>query len=226
MADKIFPTDLSQKTTPVVGDKVLIANSESGDVGVWTLLSAIFSVMYTATATLTNKTLTSPTINSPTISTPSAFTTGWSITLAENTWIALDHSWSADGKWTWIFISGTAWYTQAFGDLVTLDKDDSRREAVDISVAAAATWDARGIIGIVVSPGTDWTACTVLLQWMIRADAKFPTLTIGAAVYASTSWNVVVTQPTTTDHVIRVVWFAVTADEMYFNPSNDYITRT
>jgi len=226
MADKVFPTDLTEKSSPVVGDKILLADSASADAGKRTLLSAIFTLYNAVTATLTNKTLTSPTISSPTISTPSAFTTGGSITLAENTWIALDHSWSADGKRTWLFISWTAWYTQAFGDLVTLDKDDSRREAVDISVAAAATGDARWIMGMVVAAWTDWTACTILLQWMIRADANFPTLTIGAAVYASTAWDIVVTQPSTTDHVIRVVWFAVTADEIYFNPSNDYITHT
>lgn len=149
-----------------------------------------------------------------------------SITLGENTSIALDPAGSADGKWSGITVTGVAGYTQAFGDVVTLDKDDSRWEAVDISVAAAATGDARGIVGIVVSAGTDGTACTILLHGIIRADANFPALTIGAAVYASTTGDIVVTQPTTTDHVIRVVGYALTADEIYFNPENDWITHT
>lgn len=147
------------------------------------------------------------------------------ITLGENTAIALDPAGSADGKYSGIVIGGTSGYSQAFGDLVTLDKDDSRWEAVDISVAAAATGDARGVIGIVVSTGTDGNPCKILLHGVIRADANFPALTIGAPVYASTTGDIVVTQPTTTDHVIRVVGFALTADEIYFNPENDYITH-
>lgn len=148
------------------------------------------------------------------------------ITLGENTSIALDPAGSADGKYSGITVTGTGGATIAFGDLVTLDKDDSRWELVDISAAAAATGDARGIIGIAVTSSTDGGALTILLQGIIRADANFPALTIGAPVYASTTGDVVVTQPTTTDHVIRVVGFALTADEMFFNPSADYITHT
>ena len=147
------------------------------------------------------------------------------ITLGENTGLALDPAGSADGKWTGITVTGTAGYSQAFGDLVTLDKDDSRWEAVDISVAAAATGDARGILGMVVSTGTDGTACTILLNGIIRADANFPALTIGAAVYASTTGDIVVTQPVTTDYVIRQVGFALTADEIAFQPTATWTTH-
>lgn len=149
-----------------------------------------------------------------------------SITLGENTSIALDPAGSADGKYTGITVTGTGGATIAFGDLVTLDKDDSRWELVDISVAAAATGDARGIIGIAVTSSSDGGALTVLLNGIIRADANFPALTIGAAVYASTTGDIVVAQPTTTDHVIRIVGYALTADEIYFNPENDWITHT
>ena len=147
------------------------------------------------------------------------------ITLGENTSIALDPAGSADGKWSGITVTGVSGYTQAFGDLVTLDKDDSRWEAVDISVAAAATGDARGILGMVVSAGTDGNACTILLSGIIRADANFPALTIGANVYASTAGDIVVTQPTTTDHVIRIVGSALTADEIFFRPDFLWFTH-
>ena len=147
------------------------------------------------------------------------------LTLEENASIALDPAGSADGKYSGITIAGVAGYTQAFGDLVTLDKDDSRWEAVDISVAAAATGDARGILGMVVSAGTDGNACTILLSGVIRADANFPTLTIGANVYASTAGDIVVTQPTTTDHVIRIVGSALTADEIFFRPDFLWFTH-
>lgn len=186
---------------------------------------------------------TSPTLTTPNIGTPSAGVltncTGLpaasvvpgtlaagTYLLAENASIGLDPAGSADGKYSGITVTGTGGATIAFGDLVTLDKDDSRWELVDISVAAAATGDARGIIGIAVTSSTDGGAITVLLNGIIRADANFPALTIGAPVYASTTGDVVVTQPTTTDHVIRIVGYGLTADEMYFNPSNDYITHT
>lgn len=152
---------------------------------------------------------------------------GDTITLSENTSIALDPAGSADGKWSGISITGTAGYTQAFGDLVYLDPTDSRWEAVDANSASGADGDARGMLAMVVSAGTDGNACTLLLQGVIRADAKFPTFTVNNPIYASeTAGSVTQTQPTTTDVVIRVVGFALTADEMYFNPSPTYITHT
>lgn len=147
-------------------------------------------------------------------------------TLAENASVALDPAGSADGKYSGTTITGTGGDTIAFGDLVTLDKDDSRWEKVDISVAAAATGDARGIFGIAVTSSTDGGAITVLLSGVVRADANFPTLTIGAAVYASTTGDVTSTQPTTTDHVIRIIGYALTADEIYFCPSGTWTTHT
>ena len=147
------------------------------------------------------------------------------ITLGENTSIALDPAGSADGKYSGTTIAGTGGATIAFGDLVTLDKDDSRWELVDISVAAAATGDARGLLGMAVTSSSDGAALTILLVGQIRADANFPALTIGAPVYASTTGDIVVTQPTTTDHVIRIVGYALTADEIYFNPGAVWTTH-
>lgn len=149
-----------------------------------------------------------------------------SITLGENTSIALDPAGSADGKYSGITVTGTGGATIAFGDLVTLDKDDSRWELVDISVAAAATGDARGLLGMAVTSSSDGGALTILLNGIIRADANFPTLTIGAPVYASTTGDIVVAQPTTTDYVIRQVGYALTADEIYFNPTGTWTTHT
>lgn len=148
------------------------------------------------------------------------------ITLGENTSVALDPAGSADGKYSGTTVTGTGGATIAFGDLVTLDKDDSRWELVDISVAAAATGDARGLLGIAVTSSSDGGALTILLHGIIRADANFPALTIGAPVYASTTGDVVVAQPTTTDRVIRIVGYAMTADELYFNPGNSWTTHT
>lgn len=165
-------------------------------------------------------------VEGKTILTTDGGTLTGSITLGENTSIALDPAGSADGKYSGITITGTGGATIAFGDLVTLDKDDSRWELVDISVAAAATGDARGILGMAVTSSSDGGALTVLLNGIIRADANFPALTIGAPVYASTTGDVVVTQPTTTDYVIRQVGYALTADEIYFNPTGTWVTHT
>lgn len=149
------------------------------------------------------------------------------ITLAENASLGLDPAGSADGKWTGITITATAGYTQTFGDLVYLDPTDSRWELTDANSAAAADGDSRGIIGIVVVTGTDGNACTILLDGVIRADAKFPTFTVNNPIYISeTAGAVTQTQPVTTDAVIRVVGFALTTDEMRFSPSRDYITHT
>lgn len=153
-------------------------------------------------------------------------TVTWAVVLDENASLQLDWVLSADGKWSGTTITWTAWYTQAFGDLVYLDPTDSRREACDANAASGADWDCRGLIGMVVSTWTDWTACTILLQGTIRADANFPTLTVGWPVFASeTAWDVVTTAPATSGAVVRVLGSALTADSMYFNPSGDFIVN-
>lgn len=171
-----------------------------------------------STSTLTNKTLTSPTLT-----TPSAFTTGGNITLAENTAIALDPAGSADGKYTGITITGTAGTTLVFGDLIYLAVADSRWELVDSDAVATSGYVMMGMC--VLAAAADGNATNVLLVGQIRADAKFPALTIGAAVYAGeTAGAIQVAIPTGADNVIRVVGFALTADEIYFNPSQDHQT--
>lgn len=150
------------------------------------------------------------------------------LTLAENAAIALDPAGSADGKFTGITIAGTAGATLAFGDLIYLDPTDSRWELADANAASGADGDARGILGIcVLAAASDGSATTILLNGVVRADTAFPALTINAPVYVSeTAGDIVVTKPTTTDVVIRSLGFALTADEIYFNPSSDYITHT
>lgn len=171
------------------------------------------------TQTLTNKTLTSPILT-----TPSAFTTGGVITLAENTSIALDPAGSADGKYSGITVAGTAGTTLVFGDLVYLAAADSRWELAD---ADSVTTSGDVMLGIVVlAAAADADPTTILLQGIIRADSVFPALTISAQVYASTTTgDIQVAQPSGTDDVIRVLGRALTADEIYFNPSEDYITH-
>lgn len=147
------------------------------------------------------------------------------ITLGENTSIALDPAGSADGKYTGITIAGTAGAALAFGDLCYLAVADSRWELTD---ADAASTSGDVMLGMcVLAAAGDGSATVMLLQGTCRADAAFPALTIGAPVYVSTTaGDIQVAQPSGADDVIRRVGFALTADEIYFNPSNDYITHT
>lgn len=145
--------------------------------------------------------------------------------LAEGASIALDSALSADGTYSGITRAGTAGTTLAFGDLVYLQASDSRWELADADAASTAGDVLLGMC--VLAAASDGSATTILLLGNIRADAAFPTLTIGAQAYVSTTaGDIQVAQPSGTDDVIRVVGFALTADELYFNPSQDYITHT
>jgi hypothetical protein len=154
-------------------------------------------------------------------------TNGKHIVLAENSSMQLDPALSADGKYTGLTRTGTAGVALAFGDLVYLDPTDSKWELADANIAAGSDGDPRGILGICVVAAAENAATTILLWGTVRADTTFPTFTVNAPVYVSeTAGDVVVTAPTTTDVVIRVVGFGLTGDEMFFCPSNDYITHT
>jgi len=165
--------------------------------------------------------LASPTFTG-TVTLPTTSLTGV-MTMSENTSIELDSVLSADGKWTGIVIDGTAGTTLAFGDLIYLAAADSRWELVD---ADAVGTSGTVLIGMcVLAAAADGNATKILLQGTIRADAAFPALTISAPVYAGeTAGDVQTTIPTGADAVIRVVGFALTADSMYFNPSQDHQT--
>lgn len=154
--------------------------------------------------------------------------TALNIRLEENASLKLDPAGSADGKFTGITVTGTAGAVLAFGDIVVLDVTDSRWELADANSAAAADGDSRGLLGIcVLAAAGDGSATTILLHGIIRADTAFPVLTITAPVYVSeTAGDIVVTQPVTADVVIRIVGSALTADEIYFDPSQDYTTHT
>jgi len=144
---------------------------------------------------------------------------GETITLAENTSIALDPAGSADGKYSGITVAGTAGATLAFGRVITLDRATSRWKPVDITVAAGATGDARGPLGMAVTTGTNGGAVTVLLSGIVRADAAFPTLTINGVVFATTAGDITQTRPSASGSVVRPLGHALTTEEILFQPS-------
>lgn len=166
-------------------------------------------------------------VEGKTILTTDGGTLTGNITLGENTAIALDPAGSADGKYSGITVAGTAGEALAFGDVVVLDVTAGKWFKGSVSAAAGADGDLRGGTGMcVLAAAGDASATVVLLMGTCRADANFPALTIGSVVYASTTGDITVTQPSTTDHIIKVLGYALTADEIMFCPSMDYITHT
>lgn len=182
---------------------------------------------------------TSPTLTTPNLGTPSAGvltscsglpasalvagTLAANITLGENFGFIYDAALSADGKYSGIVRAGTAGAALAFGDLCYLAAADSRWELAD---ADAASTSGDVMLGMcVLAAAADGDATTLLMVGFIRADAAFPALTIGAPAYVgTTAGDIQTAQPSGTDDVVRRVGFAWTADELYFNPSNDYAT--
>lgn len=150
-------------------------------------------------------------------------TNGNDIILAENDVIELDSALSVDGKFSGIAIDGTAGATLAFGDVVYLQASDSRWELADADAVGTGGTTMVGIC--VLAAAADGNATKILLQGTIRADAAFPALTIGSAVYLSTTaGDVQTTAPSGTDDVVKVLGYALTADSMYWNPSVDHLT--
>jgi hypothetical protein len=147
------------------------------------------------------------------------------LVLAENASIALDPANSGDDKYTGITITGTAGADLAFGDLIYLDPTDSRWEKTDANEAAGADGDARAMIGLCVNnPSGDGDPVTILLMGVVRWGA--PGWTINGKIFVSeTPGAVTQTAPSTGGAVVRALGSAMTADEMYFNPSPDYFTN-
>jgi len=148
-----------------------------------------------------------------------------SLVLTEKASIALDPAGGADGDYSGITITGIAGATVAFGEMVFLQASDSRWELTDADAVGTAGTILVGIC--VLAAAADASVITVLLQGTIRADAAFPTLTVGAPAYIGTTPGAIqVAAPTGVDDVVRVAGFALTANELYFNPEGGHITHT
>ena len=145
------------------------------------------------------------------------------ITMGANTSTIYDTVLSVDGQYIGITESGTAAATLAFGDVCYFVAASSKWTLAKADASATAGPVKIGIC--VLAASGDAQPTRMMLFGKIRADAKFPTLTIGAQVYisAATAGLIVTAQPAATDNIIRVVGFGNTADELYFNPSGDYI---
>lgn len=145
------------------------------------------------------------------------------VSLGQNACVQIYNALSADGNYSGLIESGTAGQALSYGDL------SYRSGSSGKWVRASAVTESRGgyvRLGMCIDSTTGNNQGTsMLLYGSIRADAKFPTLTVGRQVYAGiVTGSVHHTKPSGSNQVIRVVGFANTADELFFNPSSDYIT--
>jgi hypothetical protein len=168
-----------------------------------------------STSTFTNKTLTAPVL-------------GGAVTMSESAYILLDSVLSADGVFTGTAIPGTAGATLAFGNAVYLDPTDSRWELTDANAAAGADGDCRGLVGVcILAAAADGDPTRILVHGTVRADAAFPTFTVGAPVYFSeTAGALTSTAPVTTDSVSRVAGWAVDGNSILVSPAGSWSTHT
>jgi hypothetical protein len=119
---------------------------------------------------------------------------------------------------------GVAGATLAFGDVVYKAAADSRYELTDADAESTSGPVKIGMVVIAAAADGDYTL--ILKRGRIRANSKFPTFTISAPAYLSTTpGEVTVTQPSGTDDCIRIVGRGHAADELDFNPSEDWMVH-
>jgi hypothetical protein len=129
---------------------------------------------------------------------------------------------NADGKYSGIIVNGVAGAALAFGDICYLQTADSRWELASADNAATGHNFKLGIC--VLAATGDGSATKILLNGNVRADAIFPAFTVGAPVFlGTTAGDVQTTAPSGTTDIVRIIGYGNAGDELYFNPSNDYI---
>ena len=139
--------------------------------------------------------------------------------------IKLDAVLSADEKWSGVTMSGTAGATLAVGDVCFLQTADSKWELVD-GILDGTDLGFKLQLGICVLAAAADATTEMLVYGKVRS-AAFPTFTVGAPVYLSdTAGDLIVAQPSTTNFAIRICGYAISATDLLFNPSNDYIVHS
>jgi len=190
----------------VITHSSAVLTVSTGDLHVTTAGTNTASVVTVGgTQTLTAKTLTNPTINGATL----------------NGDVQYDGTPNTDDTW-----NGAS--TNTFNAGATV----AQFEAVYLS--SSSTWlltdaDASSTAGAVMialagEAGTNTNPLRVILpNSFVRNDAW--NWTVGGLIYLSTTPGALTqTAPNATDDVVRICGYAVTADVMYWNPSNDFVT--
>lgn len=143
--------------------------------------------------------------------------------LGENS-LKLDASLSGDETRSGITTTGTAGATIAVGDICYLAS--SGKWLLTDGILDGTDTGFSKQLGICILASTDTNPTEMLLYGKVRS-AAFPSFTTGSPLYLSnTDGDITGTQPATSNHAIRIVGFALSADDLMFNPSNDWIVRT
>ena len=126
----------------------------------------------------------------------------------------------ADAAYSGMIQAGTAGAILAVGDLCYFAVADSKWELTDADAEATAF----GKLGICVQAAAEDAATTMLLWGSVRADAAFPSFTIGAPVFVDvTAGDVSNTAPSGSGDIVRVIGYGNTANELHFCPENSYL---
>lgn len=205
----------SSKSTPIDADEFPVVDSAAGNTLAkltWANLKATlktyFDAIYLAAVTWASL---------------GAGTSTSSETFGENVEKILVAALSADGKYCGITEGGTAGEALSVGYLCYLKASDSKWYRCDATTATTSA----GKLGFCVLAASTNGATKMLYFGKIRADAQFPTLSVNAPVYATTTAGAIsTTQPSGTDQVIRIVGFGNTTHELHVCISNDYMTHT
>ena len=133
--------------------------------------------------------------------------------------VGLEETLAADGDYQGIVVPGTAGATLAFGDCCYLDNDNKWRLA---GAGLSDSYDKK--LGLCALGAANNAATRILLFGTMRADAKFPTFAMaGAPVYLQSTLGAIgTTKPSTSGHAMRIVGFADTGDQVYFQPDGNF----
>ena len=103
-------------------------------------------------------------------------------------------------------VAGNVYYLSSSSTWIAADADAASSSRNLLAIATTAAGFNRGMLIRGYFKNTSWS------------------FTIGAPVYLSvTAGGLSSTQPTGTADIVRVVGYAIAADELYFNPSNDWV---
>ena len=137
--------------------------------------------------------------------------------------IKLDATLSGDEKWSGIVVAGTLGSTVATGEVCFLASDGKWDKVDGIQDGTDTGFNKQ--LGICLDGGNDTDSTEMLLYGKVRS-AEFPAFTVGSPVYLSdTAGDLTTTAPSTTNHTLRIVGFALSAEELMFNPSNDWVVH-
>jgi len=135
--------------------------------------------------------------------------------LGENS-LKLDASLSGDETRSGITTTGTAGATIAVGDICYLAS--SGKWLLTDGILDGTDTGFSKQLGICILASTNTNPTEMLLYGKVRS-AAFPSFTTGSPLYLSnTDGDITGTQPATSNHAIRIVGFALSADDLMFNP--------